>query len=266
VIGALGADGISRSAPARPVRGPRRDRSAFYVMSMVEGRNFWDASFLDVPKAERAAYFDAMNASLAALHSVDMDAVGLGGFGRREGYCERQIALWTRQYLADPEAGRDPHMDQLIEWLPAHLPAPQAARLVHGDFRCDNMIFDPREARIAAVLDWELSTLGDPLADFAHHAMMYRMPPDIVAGLAGANPSALGLPGRGRLHRRLLCPDRAREACPIIRSTWPSPLPAGRHHARHQGRLIRGTAASAHAEHRANSVLALAALAWRQVG
>ena len=265
VIAALGPTGFPVPRMYGLCEDPAVIGSAFYVMSMAEGRNFWDASFPQVPKAERAAYFDAMNAGLAALHRVDVDAVGLGGFGRREGYCERQIALWTRQYLADAEAGRDPCMDRLIEWLPEHLPAAQPACLVHGDFRCDNLIFHPSKARLAAVLDWELSTLGDPLADFAHHAMMYRMPPDIVAGLAGADLAALGLPDEAD-YVAAYCARTGRASLPdypfyLAFSFFR--LAAIMHGIK--GRVIRGTASSAHAEHRANSVPILAELAWRQI-
>lgn len=169
--------------------------SAFYVMAMVEGRVFWDAAFTQVPRDQRAAYYDEMNRVIAALHGVDHAAVGLGDYGRPDNYFERQITRWTRQYEADDLAGRDPDMDALAAWLPTAIPAGDETTIVHGDFRCDNMIFHPTEPRILAVLDWELSTLGHPLADFAYHAMMYRMPPDIVAGLGGADPVALGLPG-----------------------------------------------------------------------
>jgi aminoglycoside phosphotransferase (APT) family kinase protein len=169
--------------------------SAFYVMAMVEGRVFWDAAFTQVPRDQRAAYYDEMNRVIAALHGVDHAAVGLGDYGRPGNYFERQITRWTRQYEADELAGRDPDMDALVAWLPTAIPAGDETTIVHGDFRCDNMIFHPTEPRILAVLDWELSTLGHPLADFAYHAMMYRMPPDIVAGLGGADPVALGLPG-----------------------------------------------------------------------
>lgn len=169
--------------------------SAFYVMAMVEGRVFWDAAFTQVPRDQRAAYYDEMNRVIAALHGVDHAAVGLGDYGRPGNYFERQITRWTRQYEADDLAGRDPDMDALAAWLPTAIPAGDETTIVHGDFRCDNMIFHPTEPRILAVLDWELSTLGHPLADFAYHAMMYRMPPDIVAGLGGADPVALGLPG-----------------------------------------------------------------------
>lgn len=168
--------------------------SAFYVMAMVEGRIFWDAAFEAVPMAERAAHFDAMNRTIAALHAVDPGAVGLGDYGRPGNYFARQIARWSAQYLADDLAGRDADMDALVEWLPGAIPAGDETSLVHGDFRCDNMIFHPTEPRVLAVLDWELSTLGHPLADFAYHAMMYRMPGDIVAGIGGRDPVALGLP------------------------------------------------------------------------
>ena len=168
--------------------------TAFYVMDMVDGRVIWDAGFGDVPKAERPAYFDEMNRVIAALHSVNHVACGLGDYGKPGNYFARQIARWTRQYQDDELAGRDPDMDAVIAWLPGAIPAGDETTIVHGDFRCDNMIFHPTEPRILAVLDWELSTLGHPLADFAYHAMMYRMPPDIVAGLGGADPVALGLP------------------------------------------------------------------------
>jgi aminoglycoside phosphotransferase (APT) family kinase protein len=168
--------------------------SDFYVMEMVNGRIFWDAAFTDVPKDERATYFDEMNRVIAAIHSLDPTDIGLGDFGKAGNYFERQIGRWSKQYLADELAGRDPAMDAVVDWLPTAIPAGDETRLVHGDFRCDNMIFHPTEPRILAVLDWELSTLGHPLADFAYHAMMYDMPADIVAGLGGADPANLGLP------------------------------------------------------------------------
>ena len=168
--------------------------SAFYVMDMVEGRVIWDAAFSEVPQAERAAYYDEMNRVIAALHSVDHVALGLGDYGKPGNYFARQVGRWSRQYLEDELAGRDADMDALVEWLPGAIPEGDETTIVHGDFRCDNMIFHPTEPRILAVLDWELSTLGHPLADFAYHAMMYSMPADIVAGLGGRDPLALGLP------------------------------------------------------------------------
>ncbi len=136
-----------------------------------------------------------MNAAIANLHALDPDQIGLGGFGRPTGYVERQIKRLSEQYLADTVAGRDPNMDRMIAWLDHARPRnPERVAIVHGDFRCDNLIFHPTEPRIVAVLDWELATLGHPLADFAYHAMMYRMPGHIVAGLAGAELAMLNAP------------------------------------------------------------------------
>ncbi|CAG9176950.1 Putative aminoglycoside phosphotransferase [Cupriavidus laharis] len=168
--------------------------SWFFVMDLVEGRIFWDAGFADVPRDDRAAYMDAMNATLASLHTIDPQAIGLGDYGKAGGYVARQVARWSKQYLEDELAGRHPAMDRLVEWLPKHLPATDDVAITHGDFRADNLIFHPTEPRVLAVLDWELSTLGDPLADFAYHAMMFRMPPDILGGIAGRDLAAAGLP------------------------------------------------------------------------
>lgn len=235
--------------------------SWFYVMEMVEGRVFWDATFADVSRDERHAYFDAMNATIAMLHNVDHEAVGLGDFGKPGSYFERQIRRWTRQYHDDADAGRSPDMDLLVEWLPANIPASEEISVVHGDFRCDNLIFHPTEPRIVAVLDWELSTLGHPLADFAYHAMMYQMPPDIVAGLAGADLAALNIPVE-QDYVRAYCERTGRVGIP----NWEFyiafnffRLAAIFHGIR--GRVIRGTAASAHATERAASFPRLAALA-----
>ncbi|RME64885.1 MAG: phosphotransferase family protein, partial [Alphaproteobacteria bacterium] len=159
----------------------------FYVMDYVAGRVVWDVTFPDVARAERPRYFDAMNETIAWLHRIDYQAVGLGDYGKPGNYFARQIGRWSKQYLEDRQAGRDPHMDRLIEWLPAHIPPGDETSIVHGDFRVDNMIFHPREPKVLAVLDWELSTLGHPLADFTYHLMMYRMPPLISAGLVGAD-------------------------------------------------------------------------------
>lgn len=168
--------------------------SWFFVMEMVDGRIFWDASFSAAPKEQRGALMDAMNQTLAQLHRVDYEAVGLSDYGKPGGYVARQVARWSQQYLYDEQAGRHPAMDWLVDWLPRHLPASDTTTLTHGDFRADNMIFHPYEPKVLAVLDWELSTLGDPLADFAYHAMMFRMPPDILGGISGLDLVELGLP------------------------------------------------------------------------
>src|SRR5947209_2879937 len=166
----------------------------FYVMDMVEGRIFWDATFPDVTREARPRYFDALNETIAQLHQIDPADVGLADYGRAGNYFARQIGRWSKQYLQDTDAGRDSNMDALVEWLPQNIPQDETTSIVHGDFRCDNVIFDPVAPKVLAVLDWELSTLGHPLADFAYHAMMYRMPPIIVAGLLVADLAALNIP------------------------------------------------------------------------
>lgn len=236
----------------------------FYVMEMVEGRIIWDATFPGMSDTLRAAHFDAMNATIAALHSVDYDAVGLGDYGRAGNYFERQIARWSSQYLDDAQAGRDPHMDRLVEWLPANIPPDDETSIVHGDFRCDNMIFHPTEPRILAVLDWELSTLGHPGADFAYHAMMYRMPPSIVAGLAGADIARLGLPTEAD-YLATYCRRRGLDAMPgydfYIAFNF-FRLAAIFHGIK--GRVLRGTASSGQARDRVAVLPELMALAWAQ--
>lgn len=236
----------------------------FYIMDMVEGRIFWDATIPEVSREERPAYFDAMNATIAALHNVDFEAVGLGDYGRPGNYFERQIARWSKQYLDDVDAGRDPNMDRVIDWLRANIPEGDETAIVHGDFRIDNMIFHPTEPKVLAVLDWELSTLGHPLADFAYHAMMYHMPPHIVAGLAGTDPVALNIPSEedyiaaycARTGRDGISNYRFYTAFNFFR------LAAIFHGIK--GRVIRGTASSAQAAERARMFPELAALAWAQ--
>jgi aminoglycoside phosphotransferase (APT) family kinase protein len=236
----------------------------FYVMAMVEGRIFWDATLPEIPAADRPAYFDAMNATMAQLHGMDYRAIGLADYGRPGNYFQRQIARWSKQYLEDIEAGRDPNMDRLIDWLPAHIPPGDETAIVHGDFRIDNMIFHPTEPRVIAVLDWELSTLGHPLADFAYHAMMYHMPPHIVAGLAGADLQALNIPGEAD-YVAAYCRRTGRAAVPDYKFyiAFNFFRMAAIFHGI-KGRVARGTAASAQAAERAAVFPELAAIAWQQ--
>ena len=165
----------------------------FYVMEHVEGRVLWDPALPGMTPAARAAHYDELNRVIAALHGVDYGAVGLGDFGRVGGYVPRQIARWSKQYEAG-SAARIPSMDRLIEWLPRHLPAGDETAIVHGDFRIDNVIFDPTEPRVLAVLDWELSTLGHPLSDFAYQVMAWRLKAGEFRGLADCDFAALGIP------------------------------------------------------------------------
>lgn len=165
----------------------------FYVMERVEGRIFWDPTLPELAPDGRAAIFDAMCSTLATLHAVDPDAVGLADYGARGNYFERQIGRWTKQYRA-AETERIDAMESLIGWLPGQIPASDETRIVHGDFRMDNLVFHPTEPRVIAVLDWELSTLGDPLADFAYHCLAWFTPPGALRGMAGLDLAALGIP------------------------------------------------------------------------
>jgi len=169
--------------------------TAFFLMAHVEGRVFWEPQMPASDPAERAMVYDAMNATLARLHTFEPTAIGLADYGRGENYVARQVERWSKQYRAS-ETERIDDMERLIAWLPAHLPPPQAPRLVHGDYRLDNIILAPDAPKIAAVLDWELSTLGDPLADFSYHLMQWHMPvSDAGTGsLLGFDLKALGIP------------------------------------------------------------------------
>ena len=169
--------------------------SMFYVMEFLDGRIFWDPTLPEVDDAERAAIFDEMNRVMAALHSVDIEAVGLSDFGRPGNYFERQVARWSKQYRAS-ETENIPAMEQLMTWLPENMPIDDGrVALVHGDYRLDNVMFHPTEPRIIAVLDWELSTLGNPIADIAYQVMAWQFPRDGgIAGLAGVDRAPLNIP------------------------------------------------------------------------
>jgi aminoglycoside phosphotransferase (APT) family kinase protein len=169
--------------------------SMFYLMSYEEGRIFWNPALPEVERDARRDYYASIVATLAALHDVDVDAAGLSDYGRPGNYFQRQIELWTRQYRA-AETGPIGPMEALIEWLPAHCPADtQRPSLVHGDFRIDNLMFANGEPRVRAVLDWELSTLGNPLADLAYFSMCLRLPATgNISGLRDQDRSTLGIP------------------------------------------------------------------------
>lgn len=237
----------------------------FYVMDMVEGRIIWDAAVPGVSREMRGAIFDAMNAVLAQLHTIDYRAVGLGDYARPGNYFERQIGRWSKQYLDDAEAGRYAAMDRLIEWLTANIPASdEITAISHGDLRIDNLIFHSTEPRVLAVLDWELSTLGHPGADFAYNAMMYRMPPHIVAGLAGADIAALGIPSEED-YVASYCARTRRSGMPgygFYMAFNFFRLAAIFHGIK--GRVIRGTASSPQAHARAKVLPELMELAWQQ--
>ncbi|MEO8102792.1 MAG: phosphotransferase [Betaproteobacteria bacterium] len=166
---------------------------AFFIMEFVAGRVLWDPALPGMTPTGRAAIFDEMNNVIARLHQVDYAAIGLADFGKAGNYFERQIGRWTKQYRAS-ETENIEAMNRLIEWLPLHIPPGDETSIVHGDYRLDNLIFHPSEPRILAILDWELSTLGHPLADFAYHCMAWHVAPSTFRGLAGLNLRELGIP------------------------------------------------------------------------
>ena len=240
--------------------------TAFYVMDYVEGRVLWDPALPGMTRAERARIWEEQNRVIALLHSIDYRAVGLEAFGKPGNYIARQVERWSRQYRAS-ETGNIEAMDHLIAWLPHHIPPEAGTAVVHGDYRLDNLIFDPAEARILAVLDWELSTLGDPLADFAYHCMGWHIPPDKFRGMAGLDLEILGIPSEseyiGSYFKRV-----GRDG--VDSSTWDFYLAYNlfRIAAICQGiakRVLDGTAASSFAQEAASKTVPLADLGWQQV-
>ncbi len=243
---------------------------AFYIMAFMEGRIFWDQSLPGMAPAERAAIYREMNRVLAALHSVDYAQRGLAGYGKPGNYFERQIGRWSRQYAASitqPIA----QMDLLMAWLPDHIPEmardPAMVSIVHGDYRLDNLMFHPTEPRIIAVLDWELSTLGHPLADFSYHCMAWHITPGAFRGIGGLDLASLGIPSEE---------DYIRQYCQQTGLTTPERLAQDwnfylaynlfRMAAILQGigkRVEEGTAVSAQAVSAAAGARPLAELAWQ---
>lgn len=201
VLSALEGSGVPAPVALALCEDPEVLGAPFYVMEHVAGRIFYDQTLPGMTPDERGQIFDGMNEAVAALHMVEPAAVGLSDFGRADGFVERQVATWTRQYRAS-EGERIEAMEALIDWLPANLPPRQPARIFHGDLRLDNMIFHPTEPRVIALLDWELSTIGDPIADFAYHAMVWRIPVALFRGLEGLDFAACGVPGEAAYVRR----------------------------------------------------------------
>tara|TARA_R110002096_G_scaffold196794_6_gene379777 strand:- start:3899 stop:4963 length:1065 start_codon:yes stop_codon:yes gene_type:complete len=188
--------------------------TAFYMMDFVDGRIFWDPMLPDVAAADRAPIYDAMNATLAQLHAFDPETLGLGDYGKPDAYIPRQIARWSKQYKAS-ETREIPAMDRLIAWLPEAAPPQDRSGIVHGDFRLDNMIFAHDEPRVIAVLDWELSTLGDPLADFTYQLMQWRTPKELRNGFLGVDLEALNIPSEAD-YIAAYCRRTGRESLPQL--------------------------------------------------
>lgn len=237
----------------------------FFVMEFVEGRIFWDPALPELQAPERQAVYDDMNRVVAALHSVDYAAVGLSDYGRPGNFFERQIGRWTRQYQASATEPI-PAMDRLIEWLPAHIPAREQTAIFHGDLRLDNLIFHPREPRVLAVLDWELSTLGDPLADFAYHALPWRLTSAQFRGMAEKSPLPAGIPSEQDYLRRYC--ERTGRAVEPSEYEFCLAYSMFRLAAILQGILKRsldGTAASGQARETGLKARPIAEAAWRQV-
>jgi aminoglycoside phosphotransferase (APT) family kinase protein len=236
---------------------------AFFIMEMVEGRVLWDPQLPGLSNTARGAIFDEMNRVIAALHTVDFDAIGLGEYGKPGNYFARQIARWTKQYQAS-ETEKIVAMNNLIEWLPQHIPAGDEVSIVHGDFRLDNLIFHPTEPRILAILDWELSTLGHPLADFAYHAMTWHVPPAAFRGLAGVDLASLGIPSLDEYIAQYC--NRTKRANGIPNFDYYLAYNMFRMAGILQGimrRVVNGTAASPQAEMMGKAARPLAELGWK---
>ena len=261
VIGALAGAGFPVPRPYLMSEDADVIGTPFYLMQRVPGRVLWDPALPDVPLPERHGFHVAMIRTLARLHALDVERLGLADFGKSGNSFVRQIARWSRQYQADPEAGRVPDMDLLLEWLPEHVPPGDELALVHGDYRLDNVMFAEDSPRVAAVIDWELSTLGHPLSDLTYLLLMYKFPQTLMKSLVGREPAALGVPDEDEAVA-IYCEAAGR---PILRNR-------DFYHAFNlfrfaaichgiRGRMIKGNASSAAAERYSRHVEPLAALA-----
>ncbi|WP_380784104.1 phosphotransferase family protein [Sphingomonas sp. R86520] len=235
--------------------------SAFYVMEMVEGRTIWDGSMPGATPPERTAHYEAMVDTLAALHNTDYAAAGLGEYGKPGNYFERQVGRWTKQYRAAETEHMEP-VERLIEWLPRTLPEQTRTSIVHGDYRIDNMIFAASEPKVIAVLDWELSTLGDPLADFSYLLMSWVTEPEGRSGVLGMTGPETGIPTIEQVVERY-CAATGRDGVPDL--NWYFAYNLFRLTGIVQGikkRIVDGTASSAQAEKTVAKIHGLADAAW----
>jgi aminoglycoside phosphotransferase (APT) family kinase protein len=243
---------------------------AFYVMEFVQGRVLWDQTLPGMSNTERGAIYDEMNRVIAALHTVKFAERGLESYGRPGNYFERQIGRWSKQYIASVTQPID-EMDKLMTWLPANMPASakdeSKVSIVHGDYRLDNLMFHPTEPRVLAVLDWELSTLGHPLADFSYQCMGWHIPPGTFRGIGGVDIASLGIPSESEyIHR--YC-DRTGLSTPAdLKADWNFYLAYNmfRMAAILQGiakRVEAGTASSEQARVNGAGARPMAELAWK---
>ena len=242
---------------------------AFYIMEFMEGRVLWDQSLPGMTPEQRAEIYDEMNRVIAALHSVKFADQGLADYGKSGNYFERQIGRWSKQYVASITQPI-PEMDQLMAWLPANMPASardeSRVSIVHGDYRLDNLMFHPTEPRVIAVLDWELSTLGHPLADFSYHCMSWHIPAELGRGIAGLDIAALGIPAEADYIRRY-CERTGLQDIATLHRDWNFYLAYNmfRIAAILQGiakRVEAGTASSAQAKASGDTARPMAELAW----
>lgn len=261
LIAALHPTGFPVARPYALCEDPEVIGAPFYVMEMVEGRTLWDGSLPGMTPADRTSHYHAIVDTLAALHAVDYEAVGLGDYGKPGNYFARQVERWTRQYRAS-ETDALPEMERLIEWLPRTVPPQTRTSIVHGDYRIDNMIFAPASPRILAVLDWELSTLGDPLADFSYFLMSWVTEPEGRSGVKGLAGPETGIPTMAQMVERY-CAATARDGVPDL--DWFFAYNLFRLAGIVQGikkRMLEGNASSAQAAQTVERLPGLVAAAW----
>jgi len=261
LISALHGTDVPVAKPYALCTDPEVIGAVFYIMEAVEGPIYWDGALPGLDPQWRRGVYESEIATLARLHSVDVEAVGLADYGRPGNYFARQVERWTKQYRAS-ETDAIPEADLLMAWLPRTVPVQTRVSIVHGDYRLDNIVFHPDRPAVAAVLDWELSTLGDPLADFSYLLMSWVMPPDGRSGLAGLDLAALGIPSLDEA-AALYCAMTGRDAIPDL--NWYFAYNLFRLVGILQGiagRVRDGTAASPHAAQMAARTPALAKAAW----
>jgi aminoglycoside phosphotransferase (APT) family kinase protein len=259
LISALHPLGFPVPKPYALCSDPEVIGAVFYVMALANGRSYPDGALAGFDATARRSMYERLVDALADLHNIDPGAANLSDFGKPGNYFERQVARWTRQYR-DSQTDDLPEMERLIEWLPATLPMQSRTSIVHGDYRIDNVLFD--QGRLTAVLDWELATLGDPVADFSYLAMQWMMPADGGAGLAGIDLAGLGIPTLDEMMQRY----SARSGVPVAEKLdWYFAYNLFRLAGIVQGikkRVIDGTASSANAAEMAKKIPTLAEAAW----